>query len=187
MRTGISITVMASDRKRLQALVKNRNAAQKHAWRAEIVLPSADGAPRLACGAGWNASCGQASTAFFTTRRDPPAFRRWTRPWRNSRLSAGRSIVPPDRRERRLAQTERQAALLVGAHEIHRHFTGERARHGTVGSSPRITLFGFQSGAALSTVVGVLVEVPVMLSVVHFVRRSRGRYERAARARISTH
>jgi arsenite transporter len=41
-----------------------------------------------------------------------------------------------------------------------------------------IALFGFQSGAALSTVVGVLVEVPVMLSVVHFVRRSRGRYEK---------
>jgi ACR3 family arsenite transporter len=42
-----------------------------------------------------------------------------------------------------------------------------------------IALFGFQSGAALSTVVGVLVEVPVMLSVVHLVRRSRGLYERA--------
>ena len=37
-----------------------------------------------------------------------------------------------------------------------------------------IALFGFQSGAALATVVGVLVEVPVMLSVVHIVRRSRG-------------
>ncbi|WP_428374812.1 ACR3 family arsenite efflux transporter [Lichenicoccus sp.] len=41
-----------------------------------------------------------------------------------------------------------------------------------------IALFGFQSGAALSTVVGVLVEVPVMLSVVALVRRSRGWYER---------
>ena len=41
-----------------------------------------------------------------------------------------------------------------------------------------IALFGFQSGAALSTVVGVLVEVPVMLSVVQVVRRSRGWYER---------
>jgi hypothetical protein len=40
----------------------------------------------------------------------------------------------------------------------------------------------FQSGAALSTVVGVLVEVPVMLSVVHLVRRSRGWYEQAAPA-----
>ena len=40
-----------------------------------------------------------------------------------------------------------------------------------------IALFGFQSGAALATVVGVLVEVPVMLSVVHIVRRSRGWYE----------
>jgi ACR3 family arsenite transporter len=43
-----------------------------------------------------------------------------------------------------------------------------------------IALFGFQSGAALSTVVGVLVEVPVMLSVVHIVRRSRGWYERGS-------
>ena len=41
-----------------------------------------------------------------------------------------------------------------------------------------IALFGFQSGAALATVVGVLIEVPVMLSVVHLVRRSRGWYER---------
>jgi ACR3 family arsenite transporter len=43
-----------------------------------------------------------------------------------------------------------------------------------------IALFGFQSGAALATVVGVLVEVPVMLSVVAIVRRSRGWYERGA-------
>jgi len=43
-----------------------------------------------------------------------------------------------------------------------------------------IALFGFQSGAALSTVVGVLVEVPVMLSVVKIVRRSRGWYERGS-------
>ena len=45
-----------------------------------------------------------------------------------------------------------------------------------------IALFGFQSGAALATVVGVLIEVPVMLSVVHIVRRSRGWYERGAHA-----
>jgi ACR3 family arsenite transporter len=42
-----------------------------------------------------------------------------------------------------------------------------------------ITLFGFDSGAALATVVGVLVEVPVMLSVVHIVNGTRGWYERA--------
>ncbi len=40
-----------------------------------------------------------------------------------------------------------------------------------------ISLFGFQSGAALATVVGVLIEVPVMLAVVHVVNRSRGWYE----------
>src|SRR3984893_1023569 len=42
-----------------------------------------------------------------------------------------------------------------------------------------IALFGFQSGAALATVVGVLVEVPVMLSVVRIVLRTRGWYEHA--------
>src|SRR5579862_484049 len=40
-----------------------------------------------------------------------------------------------------------------------------------------IALFGFRSGAALATVVGVLVEVPVMLSVVRLAGRSRGWYE----------
>ena len=41
-----------------------------------------------------------------------------------------------------------------------------------------ISLFGFQSGAALATVVGVLIEVPVMLSIVAIANRSRGWYER---------
>ena len=40
-----------------------------------------------------------------------------------------------------------------------------------------ISLFGFQSGAALATVVGVLIEVPVMLSVVYLVKRSQSWYE----------
>jgi arsenite transporter len=46
-----------------------------------------------------------------------------------------------------------------------------------------IALFGFQSGAALSTVVGVLVEVPVMLSVVRIVNRSKDWYERGIAVR----
>lgn len=44
-----------------------------------------------------------------------------------------------------------------------------------------ISLFGVHSGAALATVVGVLVEVPVMLSVVAVVNRSRSWYERNPR------
>lgn len=40
-----------------------------------------------------------------------------------------------------------------------------------------ISLFGFHSGAALATVVGVLIEVPVMLLVVRVVNQSRGWYE----------
>ena len=42
-----------------------------------------------------------------------------------------------------------------------------------------ISLFGLRSGAALATVVGVLVEVPVMLSVVWIVNRSKPWYESA--------
>lgn len=45
-----------------------------------------------------------------------------------------------------------------------------------------ISLFGLQSGAALATVVGVLVEVPVMLSVVAIVKRSRSWYEKGVEA-----
>lgn len=41
-----------------------------------------------------------------------------------------------------------------------------------------ISLFGFHSGAALATVVGVLVEVPIMLLVVRVVNQSKGWYER---------
>jgi ACR3 family arsenite transporter len=44
-----------------------------------------------------------------------------------------------------------------------------------------VGLFGFESGAALATVVGVLVEVPVMLSVVAVVMRSRSWYDQRAR------
>jgi ACR3 family arsenite transporter len=49
-----------------------------------------------------------------------------------------------------------------------------------------ISLFGVTSGAALATVVGVLIEVPVMLAVVAIVNRSRDWYEsgRAVQARL---
>ena len=43
MRTGISFEVSPADRRRLEALVRDRNTAQKHVWRAEIVLLSGDG------------------------------------------------------------------------------------------------------------------------------------------------
>jgi ACR3 family arsenite transporter len=43
-----------------------------------------------------------------------------------------------------------------------------------------ISLFGFESGAALATVVGVLIEVPVMLLVVRVVNQSKGWYEAGA-------
>ena len=45
-----------------------------------------------------------------------------------------------------------------------------------------IALFGLNSGAALATVVGVLIEVPVMLSVVRIVLGTRRWYEAGTRA-----
>jgi transposase len=44
MRTGISFSVSPNDRRRLAALVKDRNTPQKHVWRAEIILLSGEGA-----------------------------------------------------------------------------------------------------------------------------------------------
>lgn len=49
-----------------------------------------------------------------------------------------------------------------------------------------ISLFGFKSGAALATVVGVLIEVPVMLSVVKIVNASQHWYERKAPAQAQS-
>ena len=43
MRTGISITVSPAGRRRLLAVVNDRNAPQKHVWRCRIVVLSADG------------------------------------------------------------------------------------------------------------------------------------------------
>lgn len=44
MRTGIKFDVSPPDRLRLERVIKDRNSAQKHAWRASIILLSADGA-----------------------------------------------------------------------------------------------------------------------------------------------
>jgi transposase len=43
MRKGLSISVSAADRRRLEAIIADRNTAQKHAWRARIILLTADG------------------------------------------------------------------------------------------------------------------------------------------------
>ncbi len=49
-----------------------------------------------------------------------------------------------------------------------------------------IVLYGFDSGAALATVVGVLIEVPVMLVLVNVVNRSKGWYEAGLSATVTT-
>ena len=43
MRAGISVNVTRSDRRQLEAIVADRGAPQKHVWRANIILATADG------------------------------------------------------------------------------------------------------------------------------------------------
>ena len=43
MRTGIAFTVDAAGRARLEAIVADRNRPQKHVWRAQIILATAEG------------------------------------------------------------------------------------------------------------------------------------------------
>ncbi len=53
------------------------------------------------------------------------------------------------------------------------------SNHFEVAIATAVMLFGLSSGAALATVVGVLIEVPVMLMLVGFCRRTRGWFDRA--------
>ncbi len=68
----------------------------------------------------------------------------------------------------KLCPSERQCRVSFGPH-----------RRVELAVAAAISLFGFHSGAALATVVGVLIEVPVMLLVVNIVNRSKGWYEHA--------
>jgi hypothetical protein len=43
MRTGVTVDLSPTDRRRLQAIVDDRNSLQKHVWRARIVLGTAEG------------------------------------------------------------------------------------------------------------------------------------------------
>ena len=43
MRTGVTVYLAPSDRKRVQAIINDRNSAQKHVWRAKVVLATGDG------------------------------------------------------------------------------------------------------------------------------------------------
>ena len=43
MREGITAEVSAADRSRLEAVVADRNSRQKHVWRAQIILATAEG------------------------------------------------------------------------------------------------------------------------------------------------
>ena len=58
MRTGISITITRSVRGRLEAITRDRNASQKHAWRAAIILSTPTVlAPTRSCATGKSKTC----------------------------------------------------------------------------------------------------------------------------------
>ena len=86
MREGIDIEVSVADRERLAAVVGDRNSRQKHVWRAQIILATAEGCGTAeimrragvrspVCGAGKNASCRLVTTACCAIRPDPRASR----------------------------------------------------------------------------------------------------------------
>ena len=91
MLTGISIRLSPSDRARLVEIATDRNSPQKHVWRVQIVLLSADGVGtneiRRATGTSktcvwrWQQRFMEAGTLAdcWSTRPAPRAFRRWTR------------------------------------------------------------------------------------------------------------
>jgi len=84
MRTGKSISISPTDQRRLKALTKDRNAPQKHVWRAEIVLFTANGVgtneimrrtgKTKTCVWRWQERFAEeGSRACFATRRGPRA------------------------------------------------------------------------------------------------------------------
>src|SRR5512132_2495864 len=87
MRSDVEVRLGPGDRERLEAVLADRNSAQKHVWRARIILATAEGCgtmgscagpacPSPASGAGSGASWRRASTACCPTRRESPAGRR---------------------------------------------------------------------------------------------------------------
>ena len=79
--------------------------------------------------------------------------------WLNRRLGESHNVACP--------------SALIGASKVFEL---------TVAVAATISLFGFESGAALATVVGVLIEVPVMLLMVRLVNQSKGWYEAGAKS-----
>ena len=124
MRTGITVEVSAADRQRLAAIVSDRNSRQKHVWRAEIVLLTADG-----CGTdkatNWinQPSCGPANPApgshfsFFNPTTSglgtnispqPPGGTKTAFPWnpRKPYAQGGTTSAPPCRNRAGTGRTE---------------------------------------------------------------------------------
>ncbi len=86
MRTGISITVSPVDHYRLRALIKDRNVAQKHVWRAQIVLLSAVGTNEIMRRTGKSKTCVWRWQERFMEEGFDALLRDKTRPSRINRL-----------------------------------------------------------------------------------------------------
>ena len=95
MRTGISITITRSVRSGLEAVIKDRNASQKHAWRAAIILLSANGVGTndIMRRTGKSKTCvwrwqerfmKEGADGLLRSRRGPRAFPRSVRMWPNA-------------------------------------------------------------------------------------------------------
>jgi hypothetical protein len=98
MRKGIFIDLLLADRKRLETIVRDRNAAQKHVWRAEIVQLSADGVGtnEIMCRTGTSKTCDWRWQERFMQEGVDGLLRDKTRPSRVPPLGTdvAESIVP---------------------------------------------------------------------------------------------
>jgi hypothetical protein len=98
MRTGICLSVTFADRARLRALVKDRNASQKHVWRAQIVLLTAEalGTSAIMRDTGKSKTCVWRWQERFADEGFESLLRDKTRPSRISKLDP--SIAEPVKR-----------------------------------------------------------------------------------------
>ena len=130
MRLWISIMLTASDHGRLTVLVADRNTPQKHVWRANIVLLSAEGVGtveimrrrarrRPASGVGRNALPARASKACCATRPVRRGCRRSDR-CHPDRTTASGTRVPLGRRHHRPRQAPRPRARRCRLRASHR-------------------------------------------------------------------
>ena len=180
MRTGITISLTTEDRGRLAAIVGDRNAAQKHVWRAAIILFSADGLGTHAImrRAGKSKTCVWRWQERFMTDGVDGLLRDKTRPSRISPLGpeVAERVVALTQRDPPLEATHWTAAMMAEATGISESavrkiwrahgLAPHRYRHFKLSNDPNFV-------AKLRDVVGLYVDPPGHAIVLSFDEKSQ--------------